>query len=179
MSSLVERHQNSDRSSISGWLGTKTVALKVAVLSTGDEPVVWNIARTVNVNVSSGNAVCLCFIYQEEAGHKWNILTTGVDRFFRKIFPASADALVDHWAPGFYAKKRKVEPQDAEYFHAVVRIADLRLESVLRVCGLSGLYLQPRSASRGIDTRFAIIRFKLMDSLETKLLPPNSRSVCN
>ncbi len=143
---------------VPGWLGTKTVALKVAVLSTGDEPLVWDKARTVNVDVSSGNTVCLCFIYQEEAGDKWQILTTGVDRFFRKIFPASADALVDHWASGFYAKKRKVDSQHAEYFHAVVRIADRHLESVLRVCGLNGLYLQPRSASRGIDTRFAIIR---------------------
>ena len=143
---------------VPGWMGTRTVAVKVAVLSTGDEPVVWDQAKTVNVDVSSGNTVCLCFIYQHEAGDKWQILIDGVDRFFRKIFPAAADALVDFWAAGFYDKKKKVEPTKAEYFHAVVRIADRHLDSVLKVCRLSGLYLQPRSASRGIDSRFAVIR---------------------
>ena len=83
----------------------------------------------------------------------------GVDRFFRKIFPASTDALVDYWASGFHDRKKKVDPAKAEYFHAVVvRIADKHLEAVLKVCGLSGLYLQPRSASRGVDSRFAVIR---------------------
>ena len=143
---------------VPGWMNGKTVALKVAVLSTGDEPIQWDEAQKVNVDVVNGNTVCLCFVYPAEAGDKWTMLEQGFDRYFKKIFPTAPEALVDHWAQAYYRKKRKVEPDQAEYFHVIVRINDKLLESVLKGCGRNGLYLQPRSPTRGLDTRFGVVR---------------------
>lgn len=39
-----------------------------------------------------------------------------------------------------------------------MRINDKYLESVLKVCGRNGLYLQPRSPTRSLDTRFGVVR---------------------
>ena len=143
---------------VPGWMNGKTVALKVAVLSTGDEPIQWDEAQKVTVDVVNGNTVCLCFVYPAEAGDKWAVLQQGFDRYFKKIFPTAPEALVDHWAQAYYCKKRKVEPDQAEYFHIIVRINDKYLESVLKVCGRNGLYLQPRSPTRSLDTRFGVVR---------------------
>ena len=143
---------------VPGWMNGKTVALKVAVLSTGDEPIQWDEAQKVKVDVVNGNTVCLCFVYPAEAGDKWAVLQQGFDRYFKKIFPTAPEALVDHWAQAYYCKKRKVEPDQAEYFHTIVRINDKYLESVLKVCGRNGLYLQPRSPTRSLDTRFGVVR---------------------
>jgi len=43
----------------------------------------------------------------------------------------------------------------AEYFHVIVRINDNYLDS--KVCG-RGLYIQPRSPTRGLDVRFGVVR---------------------
>ena len=72
---------------VPGWMNGKTVALKVAVLSTGDEPLKWDEAQKVSVDVASGNTVCLCFVYPLEAGDKWPVLQQGFDRFFKKGVP--------------------------------------------------------------------------------------------
>jgi len=143
---------------VPGWMNGKTVALKVAVLSTGDEPLQWDEAQKVTVDVVNGNTVCLCFVYPAEAGDKWVMLEQGFDRYFKKIYPTAPEALVDHWAQAYYCKKRKVEPDHAEYYHVIVRINDKFLESVLKGCGRNGLYLQPRSPTRGLDTRFGVVR---------------------
>ena len=149
---------------VPGWMNGKTVALKVAVLSTGDEPIQWDEAKKVTVDVVNGNTVCLCFVYPAKAGDKWAMLRQGFDLYFKKIFLTAPEALVDHWAQAFYCKKRKVEPDQAEYFHVIVRINDKFLESVLKVCvcvcvgGRNGLYLQPRSPTRSLDTRFGVVR---------------------
>ena len=143
---------------VPGWMNGKTVALKVAFLSTGDEPVCWDEAKKVCVDVATGNTVCLCFVYPVEAGDKWPVLHEGFDRYFKKIFPTAPEALIDHWAPSFYCKKRKVDPEQAEYFHVIVRINDKFLDSVLKSCGRNGLYLQPRSPTRGLDPRFGVVK---------------------
>lgn len=143
---------------VPGWMNGKTVALKVAVLSTGDEPLKWDEAQKVSVDVASGNTVCLCFVYPLEAGDKWPVLQQGFDRFFKKVFPTTPEALIDHWAAAFYSKKRKVEADQAEYFHSIVRTTDKFLDTVLKSCGRHGLYLQPRSVTRGLDSRFGVVR---------------------
>ena len=65
---------------VPGWMNGKTVALKVAVLSTGDEPIRWDEAKKVTVDIVNGNTVCLCFVYPAEAGDNWAVLQQGFDR---------------------------------------------------------------------------------------------------
>ena len=93
-------------------------------------------------------------------------LQQGFDRFFKKLFPTTPKALLDYWATAFYCKKRKVDADQAEYFHAIVRLNDKFLETALKTCGRHGLYLQPRSATRGLDARFGVVRLQGMSREE-------------
>ena len=58
----------------------------------------------------------------------------------------------------FFDRRKKVDSSKAQHFHAVARFSEKHLEASLRVCGLHGLYLQPRNAAKGLDPRFAVVR---------------------
>ena len=129
---------------VPGWVDGKAVAIQVAVLQTGD--------------LTQSTTVCLVYVYPEEAGDKWKALDGGFDRFFRLLYPKAGEALVDVWGAGFFDRRKKVDASKAQHFHAVARFAEKHLEASLRVCGLHGLYLQPRNAAKGFDPRFAVVR---------------------
>lgn len=143
---------------VPGWVDGKAVALQVAVLQTGDTNLEWDVAAPVKVEVAQSTTVCLVYVYPEEAGDKWKALDGGFDRFFRLLYPKAGEALVDVWGAGFFDRRKKVDSTKAQHFHAVARFAEKHLEASLRVCGLHGLYLQPRNAAKGLDPRFAVVR---------------------
>lgn len=112
----------------------------------------------MKVELAQSTTVCLVYVYREEAGDKWKALDGGFDRFFRLLYPKAGEALVDVWGAGFFDKRKKVESSKAQHFHAVARFAEKHLEACLKLCGLHGLYLQPRNAAKGLDPRFAVVR---------------------
>lgn len=143
---------------VSGWLQSHPVALRCTLIQTGDEQVQTRSTSVLSFQeTTSTQSVVQVHIYKNEAGDKWAVLSAaGINAFLRQLGFA-LDSIAQTWSQAFFSKGKKSNPPDAEYFHGFIKIEKNKVEALLKLGGMSGFYPNPRSVSKGPDTRFRSI----------------------
>ena len=143
---------------VPGWLGSHSAALKAAMIQLGDAKVQTHSLDSLAVQqVQSPYQVVQIHVYKCECD-KWEVLSVeGLEPFLRHLGFVHLSAVTQMWACDFYARGKRVSPEQAVYFHAFLKMDQAKIDTLLKLGGLSGFYPGPRSPTRGPDPRFRSI----------------------
>ena len=143
---------------VPGWLGSHAAALKAALIQVGDAPISTHSIDALKVQqVQSPHQVVQFHVYRNECD-KWDLLTgEGFEPFLKHLGFVHLSAVNQMWACDFYARGKRVPPEQAVYYHGFVKLDLNKVDSLLKMGGISGFYPSPRSATRGADPRFKSI----------------------
>ena len=143
---------------VPAWVEGKPAALRCTLVQLGSS--MLEVAKAKNVAaVTEATTVAMVHIFREEAAARWSLLARGCEAFLSDLAAAPKRLVAGVWNTGFFSHRGvRVAQAEADYFHAVLRIPDTNLSSVLRLCGLSGLYIQTKGPDRGRDPRYRVIK---------------------
>ena len=157
---------------VPAWVEGKPAALRCTLVQLGSS--MLEVAKTKSVAaVTEATTVAMVHIFREEAAARWSLLARGCEAFLCDLAAAPRRLVAGVWNTGFFSHRGvRVAQAEADYFHAVLRIPDTNLSSVLRLCGLSGLYIQTKGPDRGRDPRYRVIKVPGADVKAVQALLP-------
>eukprot|EP00435_Cladocopium_sp_Y103_P007076 s4592_g2.t1 len=122
-------------------------------------------------------SVTQVYVHKVEAQDKWNLLANdGLSPFLKQLgFPL--DAVAQTWSQAFFRKGKKVGASDTDYFFGYIKIEKSKLDTLLRLGGMSGFFPNPRSQDKGPDTRYrsVLLRgYSLQEARTVQATLPNS-----
>ena len=163
---------------VPGWVQNQAVALRCTLIQTGDELVETKSTGELNFQEHAPMyAVAQVYVHKVEAQDKWNQLANdGLSPFLKQLgFPL--DAVAQTWSQAFFRKGKKVGASDADYFFGYVKIEKSKLDTLLKLGGMSGFFPNPRGQDKGPDTRYrsVLLRgFSLQEARTVQATLPNS-----
>ena len=154
---------------VPGWIGTHPAAIRAVVLQVGDDPVEFHSVTTLNVATApSPFQVVQVHIYRADCD-KWEVLAEeGLESFLKALGFASLCAVANTWSCDFYTRGRKTSPTSAIYFHGFLKLEQTKVESLLKLGGISGFFPSPRSEMRGPDPRYRSLLLRGMTPQEAR-----------
>ena len=143
---------------VPGWLGSHAAALIAALIQVGDAPLSTHSINALTVQqVQSPHQVVQFHVYRNECD-KWDLLTSeGFEPFLKHLGFVHLSAVNQMWACDFFSRGKRVAPEQAVYYHGFVKLDLNKVDTLLKMGGISGFYPSPRSATRGADPRFRSI----------------------
>ena len=143
---------------VPGWLGSHSAALKAAMIQVGDVQVETHSMDALSVQqAQSPHQVVQIHVYKSECD-KWDLLAgDGLEPFLKHLGFVHLSTVNQMWACDFYSRGKRVSPENAVYFHAFLKMDQAKVDTLLKLGGLSGFYPGPRSSTRGPDPRFRSI----------------------
>ena len=163
---------------VPGWLQNHPVALRCTLVQTGDEKVETRSTAVLAFQETVSNqSVVQVHIYKNEAGEKWNVLSTeGISTFLKQL-GFSLDAIAQTWSQAFFKGGKKVGAVEADYYHGFVKVENGKLDAILRLGGMTGFYPNPRGADKGPDVKFRSVLLRghtLQEARSVQATVPNS-----
>lgn len=152
---------------VPGWLGRFPTAYRVVVLQLGDVVVSIPSCKPDHAPTEATSTRVLMFhIYKDET-KVWDSLQQGVVAALRAANFAKATSVQQVWSFYFYKGSKRTSSVDASYAHGFLRVSDSHFGEMLRASGSNGVYFTPRTAAKGHDPAFRVIKTPGLSLAET------------
>eukprot|EP00438_Fugacium_kawagutii_P008451 Skav217432 [mRNA] locus=scaffold1729:255000:261242:+ [translate_table: standard] len=140
---------------VPGWLGNCPSSFRATLVQTGDEAVEFKALKELTLpEARTSHCVVQFHIYRDEA-EQWDMLASqGVVAFLKHIGFLHFGSISQTWSAEYYSRGKKVPSAQASYYHGFLKLESARLDTLLKLGGISGFYPSPRSEARGPDPRY-------------------------
>ena len=154
---------------VPGWIGAHTAALKAVLVNCGDKAIELHKEATRPAD----HQVIQCHVYKDLC-EKWSILVDkGLEFFLKAIGFGSLMAITQTWSQSYFTRGRKVQPEEAEYYHGYLRLEVKAVPALLRLGGYDGFFPTPKTLQKTNDPAYRVLQLRGFNLADARaLLPP-------
>eukprot|EP00438_Fugacium_kawagutii_P035419 Skav202009 [mRNA] locus=scaffold1829:120856:132547:- [translate_table: standard] len=154
---------------VPGWLGSSPTAFKATLIQTGDAPLSTRTLQELKLpEARQTHRVAQIHVFKDETDTWSTLVSQGIVSYLKSLGYPHFGSISQTWSLDFFHRGKKAEPEQASYYHGFLKLDATHFEQLLKLGGISGFYPNPRSESRGPDTRYRTIMLRGLTLAETR-----------
>eukprot|EP00438_Fugacium_kawagutii_P004973 Skav222404 [mRNA] locus=scaffold4422:467384:476455:+ [translate_table: standard] len=154
---------------VPGWLGSSPTAFRATLIQTGDAPLSTRTLQELKLpEARQTHRVAQVHVFKDETDTWGTLVSQGIVSYLKSLGYPHFGSISQTWSLDFFHRGKKVDPEQASYYHGFLKLDATHFEQLLKLGGISGFYPNPRSESRGPDTRYRTIMLRGLTLAEAR-----------